>query len=48
MVNLGPVGPTRREGKNPFASDERRVKMPYKQITQLPDNVKNNLLKHAQ
>ena len=22
--------------------------MPYKQITQLPDNVKNNLPKHAQ
>ncbi len=22
--------------------------MPYKQITQLPDNVKNNLQKHAQ
>ena len=22
--------------------------MPYKMITQLPDNVKNNLLKHAQ
>ena len=29
----------------------KRVKapeMPYKQITQLPDNVKNNLPKHAQ
>jgi len=24
------------------------VEMPYKQITQLPDNVKNNLPKHAQ
>jgi cation transport regulator len=48
MVNLGPVAPTRIEGKNPFASDERRVEMPYEQITQLPDNVKNNLPKHAQ
>jgi cation transport regulator len=27
---------------------ERRVIMPYKQITQLPGNVKNNLPKHAQ
>jgi cation transport regulator len=27
---------------------ERRAVMPYKQITQLPDNVKNNLPKHAQ
>jgi cation transport regulator len=25
-----------------------RRKMPYEQITQLPDNVKNNLPKHAQ
>jgi cation transport regulator len=24
------------------------IEMPYKQITQLPDNVKNNLPKHAQ
>jgi cation transport regulator len=35
-------------GKNPRASDERRVEIPYKQITQLPNNVKNNLPKHAQ
>jgi cation transport regulator len=26
----------------------KRVEMPYKQITQLPDSVKNNLPKHAQ
>ena len=35
-------------GKYARASDERLVEMPYKQITQLPDNVKNNLPKHAQ
>jgi cation transport regulator len=27
---------------------DTRGEMPYKQITQLPDNVKNNLPKHAQ
>ena len=27
---------------------EKGEDMPYKQITQLPDNVKNNLSKHAQ
>jgi cation transport regulator len=27
---------------------EKEDVMPYKQITQLPDNVKNNLPKHAQ
>ena len=35
-------------GKNPRANDERRVEIPYKQIMQLPDIVKNNLPKHAQ
>jgi cation transport regulator len=35
-------------GKNLGTSEERRVRVPYKQITQLPDNVKNSLPKHAQ
>ena len=35
-------------GRNSRASDERLVEMPYKQITQLPDSVRNNLPKHAQ
>lgn len=30
-----------------YGEKERRA-MPYKMITQLPDNVKNNLPKHAQ
>jgi cation transport regulator len=32
----------------PKARQVGRRKMPYEQITQLPDNVKNNLPKHAQ
>jgi cation transport regulator len=35
-------------GRNSRASNERLVGMPYKQITQLPDSVRNNLPKHAQ
>jgi cation transport regulator len=35
-------------GRNSRASDERLVGMPYNQITQLPDSVRNNLPKHAQ
>jgi ChaB len=35
----------KRVGKEP---QDTRSEMPYKQITQLPDSVKNNLLKHAQ
>jgi cation transport regulator len=37
----------RAEEQDP-SSDERQVEMPYKQITQLPDNVTNNLPKGAQ
>src|SRR5215211_4388960 len=47
-VNPAPIGRRHGVGKYARASDERSVEMPYKQITQLPDNVKNNLPKHAQ
>jgi cation transport regulator len=35
----------KRVGEEP---QDTRSEMPYKQITQLPDSVKNNLPKHAQ
>jgi len=40
----------RKTGYGYVAEAEERKKgaMPYKMITQLPDNVKNNLPKHAQ
>jgi cation transport regulator len=47
-VNLGPIDRTYGVGKYLRESEERSVEMPYKQITQLPDSVKNNLPKHAQ
>ena len=44
------VWPTGEQGKEPVTrtSDREVFGMPYKQITQLPDSVKNNLPKHAQ
>jgi cation transport regulator len=35
-------------GKSHPASEEGRVQVPYEQITQLPNSVRNNLPKHAQ
>jgi cation transport regulator len=37
-----------REWVSVLGQATKGVEMPYKQITQLPDNVKNNLPKHAQ
>ena len=48
--NLAPASPISAAGTTGFGGQPRKDdrKVPYEQITQLPDSVKNNLPKHAQ
>ena len=43
-----PIPPRRNRVWMRHVAEERRRGMPYEQITQLPDGVKNNLPEHAQ